>query len=434
MSVTNSHYTTATKLKRIAFLSERDAHKQFNSLMHHFNEESLKECFNMLDWNKAVGVDGINKESYAQNLGENIRNLVEKMKRMSYRPNPVRQAKIPKEGNRGETRKLGISNFEDKIIQKMMQRILESIYEPLFLNCSYGFRVGIGCHDAIRDMQHHLYQERVETVIDIDLANYFGSINHKMLEEMLRIKIKDEKFMRYIIRMFKAGILADGELTVSEEGVVQGSCCSPILANIFAHYVLDEWVEREVKPRCAGKISMYRYCDDMVICCQFDKDAKRVKEALGKRLDKYCVKLNEEKTKLVDFRKIPGKRASFDFLGFTHYLGRSKNGRIIPKLKTIGKRMRLKLKRVNEWARTVKNKMKLAEIWKLFCLKLRGHINYYGVSYNIRQVQIFIMKATRILFKWLNRRSQKKSFSWKKFQLYIDEHPLPAAKVYHKLF
>ncbi|MGZ4856947.1 MAG: reverse transcriptase domain-containing protein [Methanobacteriaceae archaeon] len=259
MSVTNSHYTTATKLKRIAFLSERDAHKQFNSLMHHFNEESLKECFNMLDWNKAVGVDGINKERYAQNLGENIRNLVEKMKRMSYRPNPVRQAKIPKEGNRGETRKLGISNFEDKIIQKMMQRILESIYEPLFLNCSYGFRVGIGCHDAIRDMQHHLYQERVETVIDIDLANYFGSINHKMLEEMLRIKIKDEKFMRYIIRMFKAGILADGELTVSEEGVVQGSCCSPILANIFAHYVLDEWVEREVKPRCAGKISMYRY-------------------------------------------------------------------------------------------------------------------------------------------------------------------------------
>ena len=384
----------------------------------------------MLDWKKAVGIDGINKEMYAQDLHENIRNLVDKMRRMAYKPGAVRQVKIPKEGNPGETRALGISNFEDKIVQKMMQRILESIYDPLFLDCSYGFRVGIGCHDAIRNMQHHLYQERVETVIDIDLANYFGSINHKML----RIKIKDEKLMRYIIRMFKAGILADGELTVSEEGVAQGSCCSPILANIFAHYVIDEWVAREVKPRCAGKITMYRYCDDAVICCQFEKDAKRVKEALGKRLDKYKVKLNEDKTKLVDFRKTPGKKASFDFLGFTHYLGRSKDGYIIPKLKTIGKRMRLKLKKVNEWARTIRSKMKLAEIWKLFCLKLRGHINYYGVSHNIGQVRVFILNAKRILFKWLNRRSQKKSFSWEKFQLYVDTHPLPMAKVYHKLF
>lgn len=402
--------------------------------MHYFNEESLKECFNMLNRKKAVGVDGINKDGYAKDLNDNINKLIERMKRMAYRPGPVREVRIPKEGKPGSTRTLGISNLEDKIIQKMTQRILESIYEPLFLECSYGFRPGIGCHDAIKDMQRHLYQSRIETVIDIDLANYFNNINLKLLEEMLRDKIKDERFMRYIIRMFKAGALSNGELTVSEEGVAQGSICSPILSNIFAHYVIDEWVEKEVKPRCIGQIKLYRFCDDAVICCQFEKDAKRVKEALGKRLAKYQLKLNEEKTKLVDFRKIPGKRASFDFLGFTHYLGKSKKGHIVPKLKTVGKRMRIKLKRVNEWARMIRNKIKLAEIWKLFCSKLRGHINYYAVSYNTGHVHKFIHKATKILFKWLNRRSQRKSFTWEKFQLYREANPLPKVKVYHNLF
>jgi RNA-directed DNA polymerase len=366
MGITESQSHTETKLKRITFLSERDLQKQFTSLMHHFNEESLKECFHMLDGMKAMGADGMSKDVYAEDLDNNIRNLVDKMKRMSYRPGPVRQVRIPKEGKPGATRPLGVSNFEDKIVQKMMQRVLDSICEPLFLECSYGFRTGIGCHDAIRDLQHYLYQNRLETVIDIDLANYFGSVDVELLEAMLRKKIKDEKFMRYIIRMFKAGVLADGELTVSEEGVVQGSCCSPVLANVFAHYVIDEWVETIVKPRCAGQIWLCRYCDDAVICCQFEKDAQRVRDALRKRLAKYKLKLNEEKTKLVDYRKIKGTRAAFDFLGFTHYLGKSRKGFIIPKLKTIGKRMRTKLKRVNEWARTIRNRMTLEEIWDRF--------------------------------------------------------------------
>ena len=185
MGTTEFQVNTATKLKRIAFLSERDPHKQFTSLMHHFNEDSLKECFNMLDGRKAIGVDGISKAEYAKDLDGNIRNLVERMKTMSYRPWPVKQVQIPKEGKTGETRPLGISNFEDKIIQKMMKRVLDSIYEPLFLKSSYGFREGIGCHDAIRDLQHHLFTNQVETVIDIDLANYFGSIDRKLLEGML---------------------------------------------------------------------------------------------------------------------------------------------------------------------------------------------------------------------------------------------------------
>jgi RNA-directed DNA polymerase len=434
VGITKLQYTTETKLKRIAFLSGKDPHKCFTSLMHHFTEESLKECFNLLDGKKAVGIDGMDKGQYAKDLDKNIRELITRMKRMNYRPGPVKQVQIPKDGAPGATRPLGISNLEDKIIQKMMQRVLESIYEPLFLKCSYGFRVGIGCHDAIKDMHNYLYQNQVEKVIDIDLANYFGTIDRKLLEGMLRKKIKDEKFMRYIIRMFKAGILIDGELTVSEEGVIQGSTCSPILSNIFAHYVIDEWVEREVKPRCVGQVKLYRFCDDAVICCRFEKDAIRIKEALSKRLAKYKLSLNEEKTKLVDFRKRSGTSASFDFLGFTHYLGRSKKGHIIPKAKTIGKRMRSKLRKVSEWARTVRNNMKTPEIWKRFCSKLRGHINYYAISHNGKRVSIFVRQATRILFKWLNRRSQRKSFTWEKFWLYVKANPLPEVKICHKLF
>jgi hypothetical protein len=226
----------------------------------------------------------------------------------------------------------------------------------------------------------------------------------------------------------------NGELRVSEEGVSQGSICSPILSNIFAHYVIDEWIEKEVKPRCAGKVELFRYCDDAVICCQSESDAMRVKEALGKRLARFKLTLNEEKTKLVNFRKKRDNKTHFDFLGFTIYLGRSKHGKIIPKLKTIGKRLRAKLKRVNEWARMIRNSMELKDIWKRFCQKLRGHINYYGVSHNIGSVNTFVYQAVRIMFKWLNRRSQRKSFTWEKYQKYIEKNPLPEVKVYHTLF
>ena len=203
---------------------------------------------------------------------------------MAYRPAPVKLVLIPKEGKLNATRPLGISHFEDKLIQKKMQEILESIYDPIFLLCSYGFRPKIGCFDAILDLRNYLYKEEVEVVIDVDLANFFGTIDHKMLGDMLGMKIKDPKFLRYINRMFRAGVLTQGELTISEEGVAQGSCCSCVLSNIFAHYVIDVWLEETVKPLMAGKIKSFRYADDLVICCQYSKDAIRIKNALSKRL------------------------------------------------------------------------------------------------------------------------------------------------------
>lgn len=438
MRSTESQLTTVTKLKRIAWLSTRDGHKQFDSLMHHFNEESLAECFHQRDGRKAVGIDGVTKAEYAQRLDENLQDLVDRMKGMAYRPEPVRQVRIPKEGQPHATRSLGISTLEDKIVQRMMHRVLASIYEPLFLEGSHGFRPGRGPHTAIQALHRHLYRSQVQTVIDVDVAGYFDTIDHQLLVRILGEKIRDERFMRYLQRMFKAGVLSAGELKASEEGVPQGSICSPILANIFAHYVIDMWVEEAVKPRCSGQVALFRYADDLVICCEQQGDAQRIVRALEQRLAKFHLKLNTEKTRLVAFSKRAYRQsrqaAAFDFLGFTFYWGYSRKGAVIPKLKTEGKRLRAKLKRVNAWAREIRNRHPLLHIWKTFCAKLRGHIRYYGVSFNSTAVWQFVWQAVRILFRWLNRRSQRTSFTWERFLQFLQSHPHPAVKVHHSLF
>lgn len=437
MVTAENQMSTNTKLKRIAWLSSKDKSKRFNNLMHLFNEESLISCYQELDGKKAIGLDKVSKADYGEKLQENILSLVTRMKSMSYRPGNIKEVKIPKEGCPGKYRTLGISNFEDKIVQKMMQKVLEAVYDPLFLEGSYGFRPGIGCHDALRGLMTHLYGNEVESVIDIDLANFFGTIDRKLMVEILQEKIQDKKIIRYVVRMFKAGILSNGELIVSDEGVVAGSCCSPVIANIFAHYALDKWIEEVVKKHCKGRVQLFRYCDDGVICCRYTEDAKKIKEVLAKRLEKYKLKLNEDKTKMVKFSKISAKKGEkqegFDFLGFTIYLGKSQKGRIIPKLKSCGKRIRSKLKKVSEWCKSVKDKYKLKTIWELFCSKLRGHIRYYGVSFNSKAVKSFVNHSVKIMFKWLNRRSQRRAFDWNKYNLFIQNNPLPKVKIYHNL-
>jgi len=272
-------------------------------------------------------------------------------------------------------------------------------------------------------------------VIDLDMSNYFGTIDHEFLMELLSNKIQDQRFLRYIRRMFKAGILSEGELVVSDEGVPQGSICSLILANIYAHYALDEWFGKVVKSHCKSKVEMFRYADDVVICCATANDAERIKAVLPKRLAKYKLKLNEEKTKIVEFNRFARKTSSsFDFLGFTFYLGLTRRGVVVPKLKSSGKKLRIKLTRVNLWCKENRNKYPLLELWKTFCSKLRGHVQYYGVSFNYIAVRNFIVKSERMFLKWINRRSQKKSMNYDKFNLFLLKFPPPKSKICHKLF
>ena len=439
MDFTEKPMMTEMKLKRLATLSAADPGMVFTHVIHHFNVESLRACFHELDGKKAIGSDGIDKVSYGKELEANLQNLMERMKRMAYIPGSVRQVLIPKEGKAGATRPLGISNFEDKLIQKMMQKVLESIYEPLFYENSYGFRPKRSCHDAINALHAHLSTHEVETVIDIDLSNYFGSISHEEVIKVIGKKISDPRLIRYLIRMFKSGILTDGELTISDEGVTQGSICSPVIANIFAHEVIDEWIEKVVKANCGGEVKMIRYADDIVICCQHAQDAERIKTALSNRLSKYGLKMNEDKTKLVRFSKRNQRQGTrqetFDFLGFTFYIGKSRKGStVLIKLKTSGKRFRSKLKKVNDWARMIRNKTTLEQIMEIAAAKTRGHIQYYGVSHNFVGVSTFVYKVVHILFKWLNRRSQRKSFVWEKYLLLLDRIEFPKAKICHKLF
>lgn len=435
---TESQYATATKLARIAWLSGRDRGRKFDCLMHHINRETLTRCFHELDGKKAVGADRVTKDEYGERLNENVSELIERMQSMAYKPGLLRRVLIPKEGKAGATRPIDIANFEDKLVQKATSKILESIYEPIFYKCSYGFRPGIGCHDAILDLQQYLFRNPVSVVVDVDLQNYFGSIKPNVLEGLLRQKIGDERFIRYIMRMIKAGILSEGQFQVSEEGLPQGSPISPILANVVAHCVIDEWFETTVRAHCSQPIAMFRYVDDLVICCASPTDAYRIRSALNKRLTKYNLEMNEEKTHMIRFSKTlahKGKRQeSFDFLGFTFYLGKTRKGHTIPMLKTSRKRLRSKLRRVKEWVKMNRSRLKLVDLWRIFLQKINGHIGYYSVSFNANWVITFIRRAIDIVFKWLNRRGCRKPISWKKFRIFMDRYPLPRVKLKHALF
>ncbi|WHY75287.1 group II intron reverse transcriptase/maturase [Neobacillus sp. WH10] len=425
-----------TKLLRIAELAKSDPKMKFTSLAHLLNKQTLVQCHFELPNKKATGINGTTKEQYGENLEENIEDLVSSLKSKSYRPVPVRRMYIPKL-NSNKKRPLGIPEHEDKIVQKCITKILNSIYENDFLDCSFGFRPNRNCHDALKILNFYIEKRSVNYVVDVDIKGFFDNVDHTWMMEFLKPRIADPNLLRTIGRFLKGGYMEEGKKYKTDNGTPQGGVISPILANVYLHYVLDLWFEKRVRKQCNGQAYIVRYADDFVCCFQYKSEAEQFFHSLKLRLKKFNLEIAEDKTKIIPFGKFAEKNANqqgrskpatFDFLGFTHYCGKSKQGNFRVKRKSSRKKVKGKLKETKEWLRNNRNK-DIHMIMDRFKRSLIGYYNYYCITDNTPNVNNFKDKIENLLFKWLNRRSQRKSFTWDKFKLFLNKYPLPLPRI-----
>jgi len=431
---------TPAKLALISERAQREPRYQFTCLAHLLNERFLKECYYSLGRDRASGIDGVSWKEYGKQLDENLNNLVARMKVKRYKPQPAKRVYIPK--NEHEKRPLGLPALEDKIVQKGIARILEAIYEADFLDCSYGFRPARNCHQAINAVDKTIMTKPINYVIEADIKGYFDNVSHKWMMEFLQVRIKDPSFLLLIRRFLKAGYFEAGRIVATEQGTPQGGNLSPMLSNIFLHYVLDLWFEKKVKPQVRGAAYLVRYADDFICMVQYQNDAQRIVQALRERFAKFDLELHPEKTRVISFGRYERENAkrqnrkakTFDFLGFTHFCGTSRKGKFIVGRKTSRKKFRMKCKEMNNWLRKIRNYKKAKEWWPILQAKLRGHYQYYGVSGNMQSLQRFYSLTMRMTLKWLNRRSQRKSYSWRGFYKYLEHYPLPEPRIVHNLY
>jgi RNA-directed DNA polymerase len=428
---------TRTKLALVSRRAREDSAFQFTSLAHLLNVEFLRDCYGSLGKEKACGIDGRSWHAYGEHLDANLADLVERLKAKRYKPLPAKRVYIPK--NAREFRPLGLPAIEDKIVQKGIAAILEAIYEADFCDCSYGFRPRRSCHQALQTVDRTIMTEPVNYVIEADIQGFFDHVSHDWMMQFLAVRMKDPSLLLLIRRFLKAGYMEAGRWIRTEQGTPQGGNLSPMLANIFLHYVLDLWFEKRVKPHVGGRCHLVRYADDFVCLVETRRDAERLEQVLPKRFAKFGLTLHPEKTRMMSFgrherqnaRRQGRKAHTFDFLGFTHYCGRSRKGRFLLGRKTSGKKFRNACRAMNAWLRRVRSALPLKEIWRLLAAKLRGHYGYYGVSGNSRMIAKFGYVTTRAVRKWLNRRSQRKSFNWKQFNAYLAHYPLPRPRIVH---
>lgn len=426
-----------TKLDLIAKRAKAEPKTRFTTLAHLLNEETLVECYGELKRGKAPGIDGVSVAEYGENLEEKLKGLVSRMKAKQYRPQAVRRVNIPK-GN-GKLRPLGIPTVEDKIVQRGLTRILEAIFEGDFLDVSHGFRPGRGCHGALQTYDRMVMTKRVSYVIEVDIKGYYDHIDHGWLMKCLEQRIADPNFLSLIVRTLKAGVMEEGVRDETEMGAPQGGIVSPILSNIYLHYILDLWFERELKKRLKGYAQLIRYADDFVIGCEYEWEAQEILVELKERLKKFGLEVSEEKTRIVEFgrfaqeraEKRGGKAGTVEFLGFTHFCTKSRSGRFMVGRRTSGKRFRAKLVAMNEWLKGVRNSLPLADWWRILRWKLNGHYQYYGVTGNWRGISRFHQEVLRMTYKWWNRRSQKRSGDWEEFQRRLQWNPLPPPRLAH---
>jgi RNA-directed DNA polymerase len=425
-----------TDINRIAELAKEDPKRQFFSIAHLITAEKLYAAFLSLRKDASAGIDGVTYEEYEKDAARSVCRLHGRLKEGKYRAQPLRRVYIPKED--GKQRPISIPALEDKLVQKVMVDLLNAIYEQDFLECSYGFRPGRGQHQALDEVGRIICTRPTEWILEIDIRAYFDSIVRKQLVEMIEKRVNDGSVLRLIGKWIKVGVIEDGKLLMSETGTGQGQPISPLLANIFLRYVLDEWFEDVVKPRLKGEAHEIRYADDAILCFQHKEDAERVLSVLSKRFAKYGLTLHPEKTRLIEFGRDAGRNAkrqgkkppTFDFLGFTHICARSRKGKFTVHVKTIGKRLRRGLKAIADWCKQHRHDP-LDEQQKTLNAKLRGHYQYYGRPTNYRSIWQFYRKVRRTWREWLSRRTRGRRLTWERYAEILRQHPLLRPRITH---
>jgi RNA-directed DNA polymerase len=428
MTTTRMVETMTPRLLEVMERAKRNPQMRFLSLAHLIDEEALKRVYGRLRKDAAVGVDGVTKEQYGEELESNVANLHARMKTMRYRHQPVRRVHIPK--GKGKTRPIGIASVEDKIVQGAVRDVLEAVYEPIFNDRSFGFRPGRSAHDALRTLNQVLDAGEVNWILEADIESFFDSISRKMLMEMLQERVADTSLLRLVGKCLHVGILDGEEYSSPDEGTVQGSSLSPLLGNVYLHHVLDQWFERDVLPRMQGKAHLVRYADDFVIGFEREDDAKRVMGVLGQRFERYGLRLHPEKTRLLPFARphkgdTDGKGpATFDLLGFTVFWRRTRRGAWRPALKTRTARLRRAITAVADWCRSHRHDS-VKEQQAALTRRIEGHFNYFGVNGNERSLVMLVREVERAWHKWLSRRGQATPLSWKRFKDLLRLNPLP---------
>ena len=440
-SAHRSGESVETKLHRIAEKARKAPRFKFTSLYHLMNEELLRECFNRLRKDAAAGIDKMTKGKYAETLEANLSNLIERLHRMAYIPQPVRRKYIPKPGS-DKQRPLGIPCFEDKLVQAGLVRILEAVYEQDFIGDSYGYRPKRNCHQALRALSESVEKGPVNHIVEADIKGFFDNVNQDWLMKFLEHRIGDKRILRMVKRFLRAGVAEGGRITVSDEGTPQGGVISPLLANIYLHYALDLWFEKVFRKRCTGQARLIRVADDFIGCFQYKTDADEFQRELNERLGKFGLEVEPTKTRVVEFGRFAARNVkergerpkTFDFLGFTHYCGTRRDGKgFRMKRVTARKKFTAKVKAFKEWLMKART-MKTRELWEAAKAKLRGHYSYYGVSDNLAGIKRFAREAEKLLYKWLNRRGKRQSLSWEKFYEMLKRFPLPEPRIKVSMF
>jgi len=431
----------ATKLGRIREMSASNPKMVFTSLYHLINAELLRECHKEMDGKKATGVDDVTKAEYEVNLDEKLENLVERLKQKSYKPQPSLRVYIPKIN--GKLRPLGMAAYEDKLVQAALGKVLMAVYEPKFHESMYGFRPNRGCHGALKEVARLIERGKTSYVVDADIRGFFNNIDHGRVLELIKFRISDPNILWLIKKTLTAGVVEDGKWQPTTKGTEQGNLASPVIANIYMHYALALWYEVKLKSTFRGESGLVIYADDFVATFQYKEDAERFLGAVAERFSLFGLELEAEKTRMIEFGRFAeqnrqkrgeGRPETFVFLGFTHYCSKShKTGKYRMKRKTARKKYQMKLKEMNQWIKRNRH-LRLKDLTGMLNQKLRGHYQYYGITDNSDSIANYRDETQRMLFKWLNRRSQKVSYTWEGFNELLKIFPLAQPKIYFSVY